>query len=69
MQSQLVYLGLKIKKEMIRGATFIHSNPGRAKVDKPLENKAKTRRAKMEHGQKMGGKSHCGYKFHNIVGL
>jgi len=54
---------------MIRGATFIHSNPGRAKVDKPLENKAKTRRAKMEHGQKMGGKSHCGYKFHNIVGL
>jgi IS5 family transposase len=37
-------LGLKIKKGMIQIATFIHSDPGHAKADKPRENEAKTRR-------------------------
>ena len=52
---------------MIRGATFIHSNPGRAKADKTLENKAKTGGSKMEYGQKVGSKSHLRYKFHNTI--
>ena len=67
MQSQLVYLDLKIKKGMIQRATFIHSNPGRAKADKTLENKTKTGGAEMEYGQKVGSKSHLRYKFHNTI--
>jgi IS5 family transposase len=39
-------LGLKIKKGMIQDATFIHSNPGHAKADKPRGKDAKTARSK-----------------------
>ena len=52
---------------MIQRATFIHSNPGRAKADKTLENKTKTGGAEMEYGQKVGSKSHLRYKFHNTI--
>jgi len=38
-----------------------------AKADQPLENKAKKGGREMEHGQKVGGKSHFGYKFHNRI--
>ena len=46
MQSQLNYLGLKIKQRMIQNATFIHSDPEHAKADKPRENEAKTKRSR-----------------------
>lgn len=52
MQRQLESLGLKIKKGMIQDATFIHSNPGHAKADKPRGDEAKTSRSKTEHGLK-----------------
>ena len=35
LQSQLDALGLQIKQGMIQDATFIHSDPGHAKADKP----------------------------------
>ena len=37
---------LKIKKGMIQYATFIHSDLGHAKKDKPRENEAKTKRSR-----------------------
>jgi IS5 family transposase len=46
MQNQLDALGLKIKKEMIQDATFIHSDSGHAKADVPRGKNAKTRRSK-----------------------
>ncbi len=46
MQRQLDALGLKIKKRMIQDATFIHSNPGHAKADKPRGEDANTSRSK-----------------------
>lgn len=67
MQRQLDVLGLKIKKGMIQDATFIHSNPGHAKADKPRGKDAKTSRSKDGDWAKKGGKSHFGYKFHTIV--
>ena len=36
---QLSYLGLKIKKEIIMDATFIHSDLSNTKTDKPRENR------------------------------
>ena len=67
MQKQLDALGLKIKKGMIQDATFIHSNPGHAKVDEPRGKDAKTRRSKDGTWTKKGGKSYFGYKFHTII--
>jgi hypothetical protein len=43
---------LKIKEGLIQDATFIHSDPGHAKADKPRENEAKKREAETEQGQK-----------------
>lgn len=37
---------LKIKTGMIQDATFIHSDLGHAKNDKPRENEAKTKRSR-----------------------
>nr|WP_321498726.1 IS5 family transposase [uncultured Methanolobus sp.] len=67
MQNQLNALGLKIKKGMIQDATFIHSNPGHAKADKPRGKDAKTARSKDGTWAKKGGKSHFGYKLHTII--
>jgi IS5 family transposase len=67
MQRQLNALGLKIKKGMIQDATFIHSNPGHAKADKPRGENAKTTRSKDGTWVKKGGKSHFGYKLHTII--
>ena len=47
-KANLIALVLKIKKGMIQDATFIHSDPGYAKADKPQENEAKTRRSREE---------------------
>ncbi len=41
LQSQLDSLGLQIKQGMIQDATFIHSDPGHAKADKPRGDEAK----------------------------
>jgi hypothetical protein len=38
LQIQLDFLGLKIKTGMLQDATFIHSDLGHAKKDKPHEN-------------------------------
>ena len=67
MQSQLDALGLQIKQGMIQDATFIHSDPGHAKADKPRGDEAKTRRNRDGTWTKKGGKSHFGYKLHNII--
>ncbi len=67
LQSQLDALGLQIKHGMIQDATFIHSDPGHAKVDKPRGDEAKTRRGRDWTWTKKGGKSHFGYKLHNII--
>src|SRR5271169_6512950 len=52
---------------MIQDATFIHSDPGHAKADKPRGDEAKTRRSRDGTWTKKGGKSHFGYKLHNII--
>jgi hypothetical protein len=46
LQGQLDALGLQIKQGMIQDATFIHSDPGHAKADKPRGDEAKTRRSR-----------------------
>ena len=58
---------MKIKKVIIQDSTFIHSDLGHAKVDKPLENKAKKGGEEIKYGQKVGSKPHFGYKFHNTI--
>ncbi|AKB36468.1 Transposase [Methanosarcina siciliae C2J] len=67
LQSQLDSLGLKIKKRMIQDATFIHSDPGHAKADKPRGNEAKTRRSRDGTCTKKGSKLYFGYKLHSII--
>ena len=67
MQRQLNTLGLEIKQGMIQDATFIHSNPGHARADKPRGKEAKTRRSKDGTWVTKNGKSHYGYKFHTII--
>lgn len=44
---------LKIKRGFIQDSTFIDSDPGYAKSDKPRENEARTRREEKEPEQKM----------------
>jgi len=51
---------------MIQDVTFIHSDSGHAKADKPRENEAKTKRRRLNMDKK-GGKSHFGYKLHSII--
>jgi IS5 family transposase len=46
LQGQLDAKGLKVKKGVIQDATFITSDPGHAKADKPCGDEAKTRRSK-----------------------
>ena len=52
---------------MIQDATFIHSDPGHAKADKPRGDEAKTRKSRDGTWTKKGGESHFGYKLHNII--
>src|SRR5512136_2158069 len=67
LQRQLDAKGLKVKKGVIQDATFITSDPGHAKADKPRGDEAKTRRSKDGTWTKKGGKSHFGYKLHSII--
>lgn len=52
---------------MIQDSTFIHSDPGHAKADKPRRNEAKTRRSGDGTWTKKGNQSHFGYKLHSII--
>jgi len=61
---QLDEKGLKIRKGVVQDASFITSDPGHARADKPRGDDAKTRRSKDDAWVKKGGKSFSGYKLH-----
>jgi IS5 family transposase len=65
LQRQLNEKGLKVKKGVIQDATFITSDPGHARADKPRGNEAKTRRSKDGTWTKKNSKSYFGYKLHS----
>jgi IS5 family transposase len=65
LQRQLDSKGLKVKKGVIQDATFITSDPGHAKADKPRGDEAKTRRSKDGTWTKKNSKSYFGYKLHS----
>jgi len=64
LQRQLDAKELKVKKGTIQDATFITSDPGHAKSDKPRGGDAKTRRSRDGAWVKKGNKSYFGYKHH-----
>jgi IS5 family transposase len=65
LQRQLDAKGLKVKKGVIQDATFITSDPGHAKADKPRGDEAETRRSKDGTWTKKNSKSYFGYKLHS----
>ncbi len=65
LQRQLDSKGLRVKKGVIQDATFITSDPGHAKADKPRGDEAKTRRSKDGTWTKKNSKSYFGYKLHS----
>ncbi len=65
LQRQLDAKGLKVKKGVIQDATFITSDPGHARADKPRGDEAKTRRSKDGTWTKKNSKSYFGYKLHS----
>ena len=60
---------MKVKKGIIQAATFITSDPGHAKVNKPRGNEAKTRRSKEGTWVKKNSKSHFGFKLHSKIDI
>ena len=64
LQRQLDSMGLCVKQGIIQDATFITSDPGHAKADKPRGDEAKTRRSRDGTWMKKGNKSFFGYKSH-----
>jgi IS5 family transposase len=64
LQRQLDEKGLKIVKGVIQDASFITSDPGHAKADKPRGEEAQTRRSKDGAWAVKGKKSYFGYKLH-----
>jgi len=64
LQRQLDEKGLKVKKGVIQDASFITSDPGHAKADKPRGEEARTRRSRDGSWAKKGSKSYYGYKLH-----
>ena len=64
LQRQLDEKGLTVRKGVVQDATFITSDPGHARADKPRGDEAKTRRSKDGTWTKKGGKSYFGYKLH-----
>jgi len=69
LQRQLDAKGLKVRKGVVQDATFITTDPGHAKVDKPRGTEAKTRRSRDGSWTKKGGKSFFGYKLHAKMDL
>jgi len=57
LQRQIDVMGLKIKKGVIQDASFMTSDSGHAKADKPRGPEAKTRRSKDGTWAKKGSKS------------
>jgi len=69
LQRQLDAKGLKGKKGVAQDASFITSDPGHAKKDKPRGEEAKTRRSRDGSWTKKGSKSLYGYKLHAKMDL
>jgi len=64
LQRQLDEKGLQVKKGVAQDASFITSDPGHARADKPRGDEAQTRRSRDGSWTKKGGKSFFGYKLH-----
>jgi IS5 family transposase len=64
LQRQLDAFCLKVKQGVVQDATFITTDPGHAKADKPRGEEAETRRSKDGTWAKKGSKSYFGYKLH-----
>ena len=60
LQRQLDSMGLCVKHDIIQDATFITSDPGHAKADKPRGDESKTRRSRDGTWAKKGNKSFFG---------
>jgi IS5 family transposase len=69
LQRQLDEKGLKVKKGVSQDASFITSDPGHARADKPRGDEAQTRRSRDGAWTKKGGKSFFGYKLHMKMDL
>ena len=67
LQHQIDKLGFGIHRGVIQDATFITTDPGHAKKDKPRGGEALTRRSKEGTWSKKGNNSHFGYKMHTLV--
>lgn len=67
LQHQIDKLGFGIHRGVIQDATFITTDPGHAKKDKPRGDEALTRRSKEGTWSKKGNNSHFGYKMHTLV--
>ena len=64
MQRQLDEKGLKVKKGVVQDATFITSDPGHSKADKPRGEEARTRRSRDGSWTKKGSRSYHCFKLH-----
>ncbi|MDP6725503.1 MAG: IS5 family transposase [Arenicellales bacterium] len=64
LQRQLDEKGLSVKKGVVQDASFITSDPGHAKKDKPRGGEARTRRSRDGSWAKKGVKSSFGFKLH-----
>jgi len=69
LQRQLDAFGLKVKQGVAQDATFITTDPGHAKADKPRGEEAETRRSKDGAWVKKGSKSYFGYKLHTKLDM
>jgi len=67
LQRQLDAKGLQVRKGVVQDASFITSDPGHARADKPRGDGARTRRSRDGSWSKKGGKSFFGYKLHAKV--
>ena len=67
LQQQIDNLGFGIQSGVIQDATFITSDPGHAKKDKPRGDEALTRRSKDGTWCKKGNSTYFGYKMYTLV--
>jgi IS5 family transposase len=67
LQRQLDEKGYSIKRGTIQDASFITSDPGHARSDKPRGDAAKTRRSRDGTWATKGKKSEFGYKLHSLI--
>jgi IS5 family transposase len=69
LQRQLDEKGLTVRKGVVQDASFITSDPGHARADKPRGEEARTRRSRDGTWVKKGAKSVFGYKLHMKMDL